>query len=189
MMKSTVINLIGGPGIGKSTLAADIFSKLKKQHYSCELVSEYPKEVTWEDNQRLLENQIIIFSEQFRRVWRLDGKVKYIVTDSPLIMSSVYFEYYLDKTKKQFTDHYKKLSIDFFDETFDQFNNLNFLLSRQFKYSDEGRNESIDEASKLDSKLTKKLIDRGYTYYSVPSYLDDAERVERICKEIRIKTE
>lgn len=183
-MKSTVINLIGGPGIGKSTLAADIFSKLKKDHQSCELVSEYPKEVTWEDNQKLLENQIIIFSEQFRRVWRLDGKVKYIITDSPLIMYSVYFEYYLEKTKKQFTEHYKKLSIDFFDETFDQFNNLNFVLSRQFNYSEEGRNEKLDEALRLDRLLTKKLIDRKYDCYTIPAYLDDHERVERIVKEI-----
>jgi adenylate kinase family enzyme len=40
---SKVINLFGGPGCGKSTLAARIFSILKLKDISCELINEYAK--------------------------------------------------------------------------------------------------------------------------------------------------
>ena len=90
-----VICLCGGPGVGKSTVATGLFSALKQRKVSCEYVSEYAKEVVWEGTHKLLENQIHIFAEQFRRQFRLLGKVDYIVTDSPLILSSVYFRDYL----------------------------------------------------------------------------------------------
>ena len=49
-MKSLVINLAGAPGAGKSTLATEIFSKLKKLGYNCEYVDEYAKHVVYEEN-------------------------------------------------------------------------------------------------------------------------------------------
>ena len=40
-MKNTlIVNLFGGPGTGKSTLMARIFSELKVQGYDCEMVTE-----------------------------------------------------------------------------------------------------------------------------------------------------
>lgn len=57
-LKTKVCNLIGGPGIGKSVLASELFVKMKKNHINCELIYEYPKEVTWEENEKLLKNQI-----------------------------------------------------------------------------------------------------------------------------------
>ncbi|MBO6202243.1 MAG: hypothetical protein J6O13_01810 [Selenomonas sp.] len=36
-----VINFYGGAGIGKSTIAADIFSKLKRKGHKTEMVGEY----------------------------------------------------------------------------------------------------------------------------------------------------
>ena len=47
LMKTIVINLIGSPGTGKSTLASELFSKMKWQGYDVELVSEYAKELVW----------------------------------------------------------------------------------------------------------------------------------------------
>ena len=46
MTKTTyIINLLGGPGCGKSTIAALIFAKLKlhEKKYSVEYVQEYAK--------------------------------------------------------------------------------------------------------------------------------------------------
>ena len=37
-MKTVVINLIGGPGCGKSTVAADVFCKLKKLNKNVKLI-------------------------------------------------------------------------------------------------------------------------------------------------------
>ena len=44
-MKTIVINLIGSPGTGKSTLASELFSKMKWKGHDVELVSEYAKEL------------------------------------------------------------------------------------------------------------------------------------------------
>jgi len=43
-----VINLLGGPGVGKSTAAAKLFAKYKDEGKSVELVREYVKDWAWE---------------------------------------------------------------------------------------------------------------------------------------------
>jgi 2-phosphoglycerate kinase len=40
---SKIINLFGGPGIGKSSIAAGLTYKLKKKHISCDAPYEFPK--------------------------------------------------------------------------------------------------------------------------------------------------
>ena len=44
MKETLVINLIGGPCSGKSTIAAELFARLKKMGIKTELVSEYIKD-------------------------------------------------------------------------------------------------------------------------------------------------
>lgn len=154
-----IINLCGGPGVGKSTVAAGLFCKLKQEKISCEYVSEYAKEVTWEETHKLLENQIHVFSEQFRRQYRLLNKVSYIITDSPLILNSIYFDYYLLRTKEPFfSSEYEDLTRTFFDTTFLQFDNINFFLKRNKDYDPVGRNQTITEAEKLDSRIFRKMV-------------------------------
>ena len=48
MKLKMIINIFGGPGVGKSTVAADLFVIMKKEGYSVELVTEYAKELTYE---------------------------------------------------------------------------------------------------------------------------------------------
>ena len=68
-----IINLIGEPSAGKSTIAAELFAKMKKAGYNVELVTEYAKDMVWENR---------------------NDKVDYVITDAPLILSL----YYLDKS-------------------------------------------------------------------------------------------
>ena len=125
-----VINFFGGPGVGKSTIASGIFHELKKKDCNCEYVSEYAKDVVWEGTTNLLENQIHVFSEQLRRQWRLINKVEYIITDSPLLLSSVYYEYYTKNKNIFFSEKHTKLCLEFFDKTFEEFDNMNFIIER-----------------------------------------------------------
>lgn len=62
-MKTKIINLIGGPGVGKSTLAAEIFAELKKKGKSAELALEYAKDQVWDENLRILKDQLYIFGK------------------------------------------------------------------------------------------------------------------------------
>ena len=58
-----VINLFGGPGSGKSTTAASVFSKLKIMGYNVELVTEFAKDMVWEQHDSIFDNQLLIFAE------------------------------------------------------------------------------------------------------------------------------
>ena len=91
-MKTYIINLFGPSGCGKSSGAAYIFSKLKMAGVSCELVPEYAKDKVWENNEEIFNpmNQVYIFGKQFYRISRLIGQVKYVITDSPILLSNVY---------------------------------------------------------------------------------------------------
>lgn len=155
-----VINIHGGPGVGKSTIATGLFSLLKQKKVNCELASEYAKEITWEGTQTLLHNQISLFGEQFRRQYRLLDKVDYIISDSPLLLNAIYLEFFLEKSKKRYFDsEYIILMKQFFDETFSQFNNLNFYIDRDAKYyTDQGRVHSLKESEEIDQKILDSLI-------------------------------
>jgi hypothetical protein len=44
-MKTKVINLYGGPGVGKSTTAVGLFYLMRRASIKCEYTSEYVKDV------------------------------------------------------------------------------------------------------------------------------------------------
>lgn len=48
-MKTKYINVLGGPGVGKSTTAAYVFSEMKRMGLSVEYVPEVAKDFVWED--------------------------------------------------------------------------------------------------------------------------------------------
>lgn len=171
-----VLNFFGGPGVGKSTIASGVFHELKKRDISCEYVSEYAKDCVWEELNKLLENQVHVFSEQLRRQWRLIGKVKYIITDSPLLLSGIYYRYYTDQAgrHKFFSKSHTDLAIRFFDATFHEFDNRNYIIRRQKKYNPYGRIQTEDEARILDNIIVEKM-DKENISYSVVDY-DDAVR-------------
>ena len=50
-------NIYGGPGSGKSTSAAGVFSLLKTHGVNAELVTEFAKDLVWEGRDVTLDNQ------------------------------------------------------------------------------------------------------------------------------------
>ncbi|TYO65512.1 hypothetical protein FXV83_16395 [Bradyrhizobium hipponense] len=58
-----VINLIGGPGSGKSTTAAGLFFLMKLAGLKAELVVEYAKELSYDENWSTLKNQLHVLAE------------------------------------------------------------------------------------------------------------------------------
>ena len=46
-------------------------------------MTEFAKDLTWENRQNTLENQLYVFAEQHHRVNRLKKQVDVVITDSP----------------------------------------------------------------------------------------------------------
>lgn len=152
-MKETIfVNLLGGPGSGKSTLCAMIFAELKIKQVDCEMALEYAKDVVWDESFRKLANQIYIFGKQHSRLYRLNGKVDVVITDSPLLNSIIYDD---SKNKELWTlvlNEFKKL------------NTLNYFVERNFEYEQNGRVQDYEGALEKD-RFYKKLLEENSISY------------------------
>lgn len=73
--KTTIINLYGGPGAGKSTSAAFLYYLLKANGFNVELVREYVKDWAWEKRVITNYDQIYFLGKQVRRESLLYGIV------------------------------------------------------------------------------------------------------------------
>lgn len=148
-----VINLIGQPSAGKSTTAAGLFFEMKSRGIQCELVNEYAKDMVWRElPAKAFDDQIYITAKQNHKLWRLNGKVDYAITDSPLMLGLVYAapDYYL---------HFRPLVL----ELFNSYDNEVFLIKRAKAYNPVGRNQNEEDAEKVHYSIIDTL-DR----YSIP---------------------
>ncbi|WP_149029075.1 hypothetical protein [Campylobacter fetus] len=113
-METTVIKIFGGPGAGKSTLAAKIFAELKMNYDgSVEYVQEYAKSLVWQGKEHLLSNQPLVTNGQKNMLMPLVGKVDVIVTDSPLELGLFYAncKEYCNYVKKFLMNAIKNLTL------------------------------------------------------------------------------
>jgi hypothetical protein len=146
-----VVNLFAGPGAGKSTMAATVFADLKRRGVCAELVTEFAKDLTWEGNQRALDCQPYVFGQQLWRMERLRERgVEVIVTDSPLLLSTVYMPAGWPGPKEH---HWEEFVLA---ET-REWNSLNFLVRRKRTFDQRGRNQTEAEATALDEIITRRL--------------------------------
>lgn len=146
---TTIINLFGAPGSGKSTIAAGLFHAMKTEHYNVELVTEYAKDMVWEERHNVFSDQIYMLGKQNRRLLRLDGKVDYIITDSPILLGICYM------VDTAYNNSLERLIVD----VFNSYNNVNIFLNRTHSYQELGRNQNEQEANQLAFDI-KQLMDK-----------------------------
>lgn len=147
-----VVNLFAGPGSGKSTTCAGLFSKLKLAGINCEMALEYAKELVWENSLETLDDQIYIFSQQLHRLNRLKDKVDVIITDSPLLLSTIY--------NKEYSWAFTELV----HEQFNKFNNINYFIKRDESFNPAGRIQNIEEALEKDEEIYDLLYTNDIDY-------------------------
>lgn len=155
MKKTKVINLVGGPGAGKSTIASGVFNLLKMNRKDAELVNEYPKALVWEERKKTFDDSLYLFAKQAHIQYSINGKVDYMVTDRPLIMSNMYHNFWM---AQDWPDEWNEAFYKMVKETWDLYDNQVYLINRVIPYSANGRNENEEEALKQD-RLTKKWLD------------------------------
>ena len=144
-----VINLYGGCGVGKSTIAALFFARMKIAGANIELVREYVKSWAWAGRNVNPHDQLYLLGKQSAYESLLYGKVDYIVTDSPVLLAGAYAErscggdgeYVTEAAKAFYKRSEKEGGVEY----------VNFFVSREGKkYNPLGRYETEDQARNFD---------------------------------------
>ena len=172
MKKTIVINLVGGPGAGKSTFATMLFSSLKKKGVSCEYVDEFAKGLVWEGRDTALKDQLYVLANQNHKLNRVVGKVNVIITDSPLLVS-MYYNSVLPEGEKLNCEIFDKLVM----ECYEKYDNIVYYLERNFPYVMEGRYQTEEESIVVNNVMKKMLDEKGIEYKKITSSDENAEEV------------
>ena len=160
--KTKVINLLGGPGCGKTTLSLYTTAFFKMNMLDVELVREYVKKLAWQGIKLDEYDQANIFGRQSRDESMLYGKVDYIVTDSPIHLSAVYDLVYsripkCQEAVKQFYKQAEEHGVEHY----------NFFLQRTKPYKEDGRYETEEQAKERDVQVLEYLKNNSIPYYFV----------------------
>lgn len=150
-----VINLFGGPGVGKSTTAYGLSFFMKLEGLDIELINEYAKDMVWEGRHNVLSDQCYILAKQRRKVLRLENQVEWVVADSPFILGLVY-----DQKKRVTFEPYVM-------ELWNEFENVNYYLTRNVPYVEIGRVQTEDEAKEIDEDVLNMLNRVGVPFKTV----------------------
>ena len=175
-MKSGIrrINIWGGPGAGKSTLAAYVFSILKQEGYSVEHITEFIKQWTYIPITPKSYDSVFCFINQIHNEdIVLRGETKMIVSDSPIILQYFYNNYHNCPGQEgvlKIALEYEKI-----------YPSLNIFLNRNdIHYNELGRYEKLEEAKKIDLKIENMLLD-----LNIPFKKFSCEEIDNIVKYIK----
>lgn len=163
-----VINLYGGPGTGKSTIMAELFSKLKWAGYNVEMAPEFAKELVWESRHHTLNDQVYIFGKQSHRLHRLRDQVDYIITDSPLLLS-LYYNKTSGNTFNQLVE-----------EVYRSYDNVDIFLERTKPYQAAGRLQTESEAKVIDGALFEIVNNQCNRFSSIAADRFAADQIMTI---------
>jgi adenylate kinase family enzyme len=157
------INFFGGPGSGKTTTAAWLFSELKTKGHSIHLVNEYVKNDAYLKKKPSGMDQLFIFSNQINNEdIPLRSGIQSIITDSPILLSVFY--------SKELGFDYWKEELEIVKKYEKKYLSLNILLKRNdIKYETIGRYENEEESIARDVALKQflnnRILDKTIDYY------------------------
>lgn len=138
---------------------------MKCANTSVELVTEYAKDLTWENRFNVLKDQLYIFGKQQRRVDRLRmHNIEFVITDGPSLLGLIYYN---APHEDKFTD----LAIAMYNEN----NNVNYFIERSFEYDPVGRTQTEEESVEVDIRVEQMLINNNIPYTTVKAHsaIDD----------------
>ena len=168
MKKTKVINIYGGPSIGKSVLAAKLYGEMASIPTigDVELVSEYAKLLVWQKDHKTLDNQPTVTKGQIRNLAPV-GQCDFVITDSPIDLGLIYSSIeHLEETKALIEDY--KLNNPSLE--------INILLKRERKgFQEVGRVHNESESIKEDQEIKQMLIALKKEFIEVSNMIDPAE--------------
>lgn len=167
-----VAQFFGGPGAGKSTTCAGVFSELKNRGLNSEMALEFAKDLCWERSPHLLDNQIYVFGVQHHRLWRLLGQVEVVVTDAPFLHSIVY-------DQEDAGGHLEALVVSEHHKLW----SINFFIGRQKKLNPKGRRQTEEQAHQIDQQVRDLLWRWGVDYHEFPGERESIPSITDLIEE------
>ena len=166
-----VINLFGGPGVGKSTIAAGLFYDMKIAGYNVEAPQEWCKEKVYEGTKYPFKDQLYNYACQNKKIRQLIGKVDFIICDSPIFLSVIY--------QSEETPLFTQFAV----ENFNRYDNVNFLVKRHHVYQPTGRIHTEKQADGISKLLEEKLKEFNIPYTELKS----GDAIKEILNNLGIK--
>lgn len=147
-ISTIVVEFYGGPSSGKSEAMARLFSLLKQRYITVEMAPEYAKKWAYEGRQIDGLDEFYIFGKQVGAEAALLGKVAVVVTDRPVLMSSVYTDLYGSGKIRSGVD---AAVMAYMGETrLRGHRRIAVLVPRRHAYDHSGRFENLDQAVLVD---------------------------------------
>ncbi len=177
-MNTVVINLVAGPCSGKSTTAAGLFAAMKLHtNKKVEIVTEVIKDYVYDENKMAMQDQVLITAQQNHRLFRLNGKVDFVISDASLLNGVVYNEFYNDAGN---------ISSVVAMELYNTYDNIVFFLPRKPTYDKYGRTQTEEEAKQIDYLFEANLTDMGIQFIDMRQYSHE-EMPQRILEVLQKK--
>ena len=184
MTKSKLITIIGAPASGKSTLASDVHTELKKlgrnSIYITEAATDYIAEYGVPNTP---VDQMVIFYKQLNRERMYQDSKEFIICDSSGILNYFYFRgLFKDKLSNKdiaVINHLQKEIL----KTLNQWDYVFYIPPIFENTSDNIRYHNKDEIVKLD-RLIKSYLDLENINYDDLSQIDLKNRTNHIIKKI-----
>lgn len=165
---SILINLFGGPGAGKTTLAHGIVYEFRMHGIEADIATEYPKELIYDRINPASINQYTILAEQFKKIERVLRACTVVVCECPLLLCAEY-----DMGKRHIFQMVKDYET-YLKDTY-KTSTYNYFVDRIVPYTTTNRVHTEKQAIDIDRRLL------GYANTIVSS---DRHSVVTICNEI-----
>ena len=157
------IGIIGSPGSGKSTCAAGVYSKLKLNGFSIELVQEAARHqinMGWE--YKLPSDQFRILMHQRRYEDSIPESTDIIISDSPVLLT-LFYALWNTNDPENYTFTLSDLYFEFLKEL--KRYDLLVFLNRTKEYINDGTRIQSEVESNEISRLIKALLDLHHVKY------------------------
>jgi len=172
---TAILSFYAGPGSGKSTSSAYIYSLLKSQSKNVELVREYVKDWAYLGRHPELYDQIYLLGKQSHREAMLFDKVDVAITDSPVWLCAYYAERYCPPLIRLGVE--SLVQGYYLQAQKDGHKHINVWVNRSKDYLQKGRFQTEEQAKEIDNELRSFLERRGIKTLEVDSSFDSLKEL------------